>query len=171
MDDRNREIADAPIFSAMVTPHRSLGPKGFAALMIFVSCVCFSVGLMFWTIGAWPVAGFLGLDVLGIWIAFRLHYRAARVYEEIAISRTDVHVRKVSARGRVMEYHFNPHWLRLSIVRRDHEGCIRVSLAERGVELVLGAFLSPNDRDSFARAVAEALSAARAGYAPQAPQS
>lgn len=167
MDDRNREhAADTPFFSALVTPHRSLGRKGFALLMAFIATVCFSVGLMFWLIGAWPVAGFLGLDVLAIWLAFSLHYRAARAYEEIEISHTAVHVRKVSARGRVSEYHFNPRWLRLSVERRENEGCIRLSLAERGIELVLAAFLNPADRDSFARAVADALSTARSGYLP-----
>ena len=52
-------------FAAILTPHRSLGPKGFAVLMGAVCIVSFSTGLLFYLIGAWPVVGFMGLDVLG----------------------------------------------------------------------------------------------------------
>ena len=132
-------------------------------VMAFTGVVCFIAGLVFWSLGAWPIAGFFGLDVLALWLAFRLSYRSGRAYEEVKVSLHKVHVRKVSPAGRVSDYSFNPLWIRLSVTRLEDEGCVRISLVGRGIDLVLGAFLNPDDRESFARAVSGALATARAG--------
>ena len=70
--------AGQPVFRALLTPHRSLSPKGFALLMAVLFCVSLASGLFFLSLGAWPVVGFFGLDVLLLYGAFRLNYRAAR---------------------------------------------------------------------------------------------
>jgi uncharacterized membrane protein len=152
---------DAPIFSATLSPYRSLGPRGFAALMAVVSLISFTAGYVFYRIGAWPVMGFCGLDVLLVYGAFRLNYRAARAYEEIEVRRHVIHVRKVSARGRAVEYQFNPVWVRLEIERIEDEGVTRIVLYSRGEGLPLADFLNPDDRTSFAEAFRAAISMAR----------
>ena len=53
-----------PVFRAILHPHRSLGPKGFMILMGLLCAVNFGTGMMFWMLGAWPIMGFCGLDVL-----------------------------------------------------------------------------------------------------------
>lgn len=63
-------------FRAVLTPHRSLSPRGFLILMSVLATVSFATGLLFASIGAWPVLGFFGLDVGIIYLAFRLNYRA-----------------------------------------------------------------------------------------------
>src|SRR4029078_9097194 len=68
-------------FRALLTPHRSLSPTGFMILMGAVCLVSFGTGLLFYLLGAWPVIGFMGLDVLLIYVAFRLNYREGRLYE------------------------------------------------------------------------------------------
>ena len=59
------------LFSAMLTPHRSLNRVGFLVLMAFLSVVSFAAGVTFLILGAWPVFGFFGLDVLAVYFAFR----------------------------------------------------------------------------------------------------
>ena len=162
MGDRNPETDD-PFFSALVTPHRSLPRSGFRAVMIVAGAVCLSSGLVFWSMGAWPVAGFFGLDIAALWLAFKLSYRSGRAYEEVKVSHHEVHVRKVSPSGRIEDYRFNPLWIRLSVTRLEDEGCVKVSLVGRGIDLVLGGFLNPDDRESFANAFSRALHAARSG--------
>ncbi|MEQ1613237.1 MAG: DUF2244 domain-containing protein, partial [Hyphomicrobiaceae bacterium] len=41
-------------FRAVLTPHRSLGPRGFVILMTALSGINFVVGVAFWMMGAWP---------------------------------------------------------------------------------------------------------------------
>ena len=56
-------------------------------MMSLIAAVSFLSGIFFWSLGAWPVFGFFGLDVLLIYIAFRMNFRAARRYETIRLGR------------------------------------------------------------------------------------
>jgi len=165
MTDRNPDHAPdgEPVFSARLFPHRSLGPKGFVALMAFIGATSFACGLFFFMIGAWPVVGFVGLDVFAIWLAFRLSYRQARAYEEVAVWPHALRLRQVSAAGRVSEHEFNPSWARLRVERHEEFGITAMALTGQGREVALGAFLNPDDRESFATAFAQALAVARRG--------
>ena len=84
------------LFSALLTPHRSLNRAGFVVLMSFLSVVSFVAGVAFWMMGAWPVFGFFGLDVLAVYWAFRINFRHARASEEIRITSSELRVRRVS---------------------------------------------------------------------------
>ncbi|MYZ47420.1 DUF2244 domain-containing protein [Propylenella binzhouense] len=153
-------IAD-PIFSATLTPYRSLSPAGFGILMGFVGATCFGAGLLFWAIGAWPIVGFMGLDVLAIYAAFRLNYRSARAYEEIVVSRDELLIRKVTPRGRAREIRFNPYWVRLEIRELEDEGVTHLTVRSRSESVPVATFLNPDDRKSFAQAFGAALAEAR----------
>jgi uncharacterized membrane protein len=149
------------IFSATLVPHRSLGRRGFAAVMALIAGLWFTTGLYFWSLGAWPVIGFVGLDLAAIFIAFQLNYRAARVYEEVEVSRAALVIRKVAAGGRVQEIRFNPLWARLEVMELADEGVVRITVRSRESRVAVGAFLNPPDRTSFARAFAASLAEAR----------
>jgi uncharacterized membrane protein len=152
---------DDLIFSATLRPHRSLGRRGFLALMAVIAGLWFFTGLYFVALGAWPVLGFVGLDLFAIWLAFRLNYRAARAYEDIEVSRTALVIRKVGPSGRAQEIRFNPQWARLEVERLHEEGVTRIAVRMREARVPIGAFLNPDDRKSFANAFGAALAEAR----------
>jgi len=155
--------ADEPFFRALLTPHRSLGRNGFIVLMAILVGVWGVTGAVFLAMGAWPVFGFFGLDVLAIYIAFRLNYRAARTREEVEVSRTSVDIRKVAPSGRTEEHRFNPFWTRFLVSRHAEIGITAMVLRARQSEVSIGSFLNPDDRESFAAAFDRALATARAG--------
>ncbi|MBC2861573.1 DUF2244 domain-containing protein [Stappia sp. 28M-7] len=154
---------DRPFFAALLTPYRSLGPEGFRILMLVVCAICLSAGLLFLSLGAWPVFGFLGLDILLIFFAFRWNYRAARAYEEVQVSRTEIRIRKVLASGREQLYSCNPFWARLHVREEEDEGVVRITLTARDMSVDIGGFLNPEDRTSFAGALRQAVALAQAG--------
>lgn len=162
MADRN--AAGEPIFSATLTPYRSLPPAGFVALMAIVGAAWFATGIAFYLAGAWPVLGFFGVDFLLLWLAFHLNYRAGRAKEEVWLSRESLLIRKVSPSGRANEFRFNPAWVRLEIAEADDEGVIRIDICSRKARIPVGTFLNPGDRTSFARAFSAALAEARASF-------
>src|SRR5215218_2196550 len=84
------------LFSARLTPHRSLNRTGFLVLMAFLCAVSFVAGVAFLLMGAWPVFGFFGLDVLVIYWAFRVNFRSADATEDIVITPSELRVRRVS---------------------------------------------------------------------------
>lgn len=153
---------DDVIFSATLAPHRSLGRRGFVTLMGAIAGLWFLTGAYFWSLGAWPIFGFFGLDFLAIWLAFKLNYRAARAYEEVEVSRTELVIRKVAPSGRAQEIRFNPAWVRLEVEKVEDEGVRRIAVRTRDRRVPVGTFLNPEDRESFAQAFGAALAEARA---------
>ena len=154
---------DVEIFSARLTPHRSLNRTGFLAVMLFLSVVSFITGLVFLMMGAWPVFGFFGLDVLVIWWAFKVNFRAARASEEIVVTPLELRLRRVSHRGQVVEWTFNPLWVRLDQEVDEEYGIEHLYLISRGRRLRIAGFLGPQEKASFYNGLVEALHAARRG--------
>ena len=163
MSGDNAAFPEPTIFSAIITPHRSLGSTGFLVLMLCIGGVSFVAGVMFLLIGAWPVFGFLGLDVLLIYWAFRINYRAARAYEEVTVTTSELTVRKISHRGSVREWTLNPLWVRLERVAHEEFGIERLFLISHGRRLSIAACLGPDEKASFAGALSTALSEAKRG--------
>ena len=144
------------LFNAVLRPHRSLGPFGFHVLMALVALVSFTAGMVFFLIGAWPVVGFLGLDVLLIYGAFKLSYRSGRAFETVQLLPETLIVRRVNPAGRVRTWRFQPHWVRVSMANPPrHESQLTVS--SHGKRVTLGAFLTPRERVEVADALRTAL--------------
>lgn len=152
---------EAPVFEALLTPHRSLSRTGFVILMAIVVAATAFHGLVFAVAGAWPVAGFFVFDLVLLAGAFWLNYRAARAREMVSVSRTDLSIRKVAPSGRVRDYRFNPFWARFDIARHDEFGITGMRVSGEGRSTDVGSFLNPDDRESFAAAFAGALATVR----------
>src|SRR5712671_7783948 len=158
------QAADPPkLFSARLTPHRSLNRTGFLVLMAFLSAVSFAAGLAFLLMGAWPVLGFFGLDVVAIYWAFRVNFRRARASEEISVTPSELRVRRVSHRGHVVEFVLNPLWVQLDQKTHAEFGIEKLYLVSKGRRVSIASFLGPDEKASFAKALLAALQAARRG--------
>lgn len=152
---------DGELFmDAVLRPHRSLSAKAFKYMLAAVIAVNIVVAAFFWVQGAFPVAGFLGLDVLVLWLAFRMNYKSGRAAEYVRIAPGKVHVAALDQNGVATHWVLNPIWAR---VARDGRG---VLVREREGQMRLGAFLSPMECASFAAALSLALSKAKRGYSP-----
>jgi uncharacterized membrane protein len=163
MSPHNDSIREPTIFSAVLTPHRSLGRKGFVLLMLVLGGISFATGMVFLLAGAWPVFGFCGLDVLLVYWAFQVSYRRARAYEQVTVTPSELTVRKVSHRGRISEWTLNPLWVRLDRVVHAEFGIERLFLVSHGRRLAIAGFLGPDEKESFAHALAAALGEAKRG--------
>lgn len=150
-----------PVFAAILVPHRSMTPGGFAVLMAVVIALCASNAAFYWTLGAWPVAFFMLADVAILWLAIHLSYRSGRVSEEIELTREGLTVRKTDARGRHRQHTFRTFWARFHVDRDEARGITRMQIRGEGVVSTIGSFLNPDDKESFARAFQSALSSAR----------
>ena len=162
-NDFDPDAAEPILFSALLTPHRSLNRTGFVLVMAFLSLISFAAGVLFLMLGAWPVLGFFGLDILAIYVAFKINFRRARASEEIRVTPSELRVRRVSHRGHAVEFVLNPLWVKLDKVAHEEFGIEKLYLVSRGRSLSIGSFLSPDEKASFANALLGALQAARRG--------
>ena len=149
----NQELAP---FSAVLRPNRSLSAKGFLAIMVCISLVSFAAGAMFYTMGAWPVFGFFGLDVALIYLAFRLNYRSGQVYETVELHLDALSVTRVQPSGSSQSWTFNPYWVRLGIEQLPGERS-QLYLSSHGKRLVFGSFLTDPEKHHFANTLKAAL--------------
>jgi uncharacterized membrane protein len=151
------------LFSALLTPPRSLSRAGFLVVMAFVGIVSFTAGLAFLMMGAWPVLGFFGLDMLAIYWAFRVYFRRSTATEEFRVTPTELRVRRVSHRGHAFEFALNPLWVRLDQKTHPEFGIEKLYLVSKGRHVAIANFLGPDEKASFARSLTDALQAARRG--------
>lgn len=159
-DGAQADHFDKPLFEAALVPYRSLGQTGFRILMaVLISCWAF-VGLVFLKMGAWPIFGFFGLDVVLIYLAFRWNYHAARAREEISVSRSQLHIRQFTASGKMHEHRLNPFWTHFKVIRKTDIGIVAMQLESKERSIAIGSFLNPDDRESFATAFGAALAQA-----------
>ena len=162
-NDFDPGLPEPELFSALLTPHRSLNRTGFLVLMVFLSVVSFAAGLAFLLMGAWPVLGFFGLDVLAIYWAFRINFLRGRASEEISVTPSELRVRRVSHRGHVVEWVLNPVWVQLDQKIHAEFGIEKLYLVSKGRRVSIASFLGPDEKVSFAKALLAALQAARRG--------
>ena len=163
MSHDNDPPPEPTIFSAVLTPHRSLGPAGFLVFMLVLGGISFVAGMVFLIAGAWPVFGFFGLDVLLVYWAFRANYRSARAYEEVTVTPSELKFRKVTYHGRVSEWTLNPVWVRLDRDVHAEFGVERLFLVSHGRRLSIASFLGAKEKESFAGALSNALGEAKRG--------
>lgn len=161
MPDPATEPPSAPSTRWILTTYRSLSPRGFLILMTTLGVVSFVAGMVFLVIGAWPVFGFFGLDVLLIYIAFKLNYRSGRLYETVDLDPRMLTVTRVHPSGKSERFDFNPYWVRVS-VSEHRDGRTDLALLSHGEVFSFGGFLTDDERREFAGVLATALTSARA---------
>lgn len=147
---------DKILFNAVLRPNRSLAKKGFLWVMVIASLLCLTVGLMFLLAGAWPVTGFLGLELLLLHIALLMSYRSGHLTETIQLRKASLSVFRFVRNGSSFVWHFQPYWLQVEFNREAHHDS-QIILRSKGKSVSVGSFLSPNERADFAHALMKAL--------------
>ena len=145
----------------VLSSYRSLSPRGFVILMSFLAAVSFIAGVAFLLMGAWPVFGFFGLDVLLIYVAFKLNYRSGRLYETVELDPALLTVTRVHPSGEVERFEFNPYWVRVQL-SEGNDGRTSLALSSHGRSFGFARFLTDEERREFAGVLGDALAIARA---------
>lgn len=167
MDSRKPDAGEdavRPVFAALIRPHRSLGRSGFRAMMLICAAVVAFMAARFIALGFWPVSGFLALDLIGLYIAFRVNYRRGRSFEEVVLTPIELFFRRVTHRGEAREWRLNPLWTRLDKESDEEFGLQRLALVSRGERITIAGELSPPEREHFADEFGQALAKVKRGY-------
>src|SRR5262245_29044376 len=131
----------SPVFDAVIHPHRSLNATGLRVLFGVVLAGNAAVAVFLISMGGWPVLGFLGLDILAVWIALRLSVRQARAFERVVVDAETLLVERVDKEGARQEWRFPSYWVSVWFDGDEERGT--VTLRSHGRSLEVGAFLSP----------------------------
>lgn len=134
-----------------IYPHRSLSKKGFKILMLVIIFLCLTGGIIFWFMGAWPVFGFFGLDILLIYLAFKINYKSGEVYERIVIASEKFKISRGFPSGKVQTWELNPYWARVELIKIQNQSKLIISSKEKVVSI--GSFLNMFDKEKLERKI------------------
>lgn len=157
----NTQTQARPLFAATLTPNRSLGRSGLRVVVATLAVMASIPGMIFFSLGAWPIVGFLGLDVLLVWWAMSSSLRAGRRFEEVTLWPDQLELRQVAPSGEEQLRRFNPFFVKLVIDRDIDERTTGLHLRTRDDDIEIGAFLNSDDKTSFAKVFGTALKKAR----------
>lgn len=155
--------ADETVFAATIRPHRSLSREGARLVVTLVAAAGVISSIPFMIAGAWPVAGYFGLDVLLLYVAFRVNHKRAADFEEVQLTYVDLSLRKISHRGASREWRFNPAWVKIERQEDEDFGLQRLAIVSGATSIDVADQLSPQERAEFARAFEAGLIEARRG--------
>jgi uncharacterized membrane protein len=150
-----------PLFAAKLTPHRSLGRKGFRIVILLAAALATIPGIIFFSMGAWPIIGFLGLDIALFWWAMSASQRDRKRYEEVTLWPDQLEIKQVDGVGKETLSRFNPYFVKLVVDRDFNERTVALHLRTRDRDIVLGEFLNQDEKSSFAKAFGTALKRSR----------
>ena len=131
-----------------------------------ISLVCFTTGLVFTMLGAWPVMGFMGLDVALIYWAFRRNYQDAKMFETIELTANELTLERVYPSGRCQSWVFNPYWITVALVEHA-SGATKMQITSHGKSLNFGQFLSDAERREFTGVLNQEILAAKQSLVSQ----
>jgi uncharacterized membrane protein len=142
-----------------LTPNRSLSRKGFYWLIGAIVAMNLAIAVFLVALHAFPVPIFLGLDVIGVLVAFRASYRSAGQAERVQVSADEVRVSHETPRSSRTVWTSPTAFTRVS-VEGDDDARVRLRLS--GKVLTIGHALGPRERVAFADELEDAIRQARA---------
>ena len=148
--------AEPCFFEAVIVPHRSLSVRGLhylVAALCTLSCITTAV---FWWLGAWPIAGFNGVEITLALLLLRHNARGVRANEVLLLSDAGLRVIQTTQDGRRSETTVSPAWLRVDLQERPG----RVSglwLTAHGVRMEIAKSLGEDEKADLAQALRGAL--------------
>jgi len=148
-------LPQAPVFEALIVPHRSMTRRGVTYLAATVVVISLGIGMRFLLLGAWPVLLFslLEIPVLGVLLALNL--RECRASELILLDQRQITVTRTDAGGHQTSFSLPTAWLRVSL--EDDHGASRVILTSHGRGREIGGFLHEPDKALLCEALQRAM--------------
>jgi len=138
-------------------PNQSGSLRGIHIIIGFLLFVFIPTGVIFSLIGAWPVFGFMGAELLLLYVALRVNQRASKASERLELTDSSFTVNRTDAKGHQIVWQFQPQWLRVEF-QMPNEFVAHLSVNSKGHRLNLGQFLSPSEKSDVADHLKGALS-------------
>ncbi len=148
--------SDTLIFEAVISPHRSMKPRGLRVLMLGIlglGCVDIAV---FVHIGAWPIGGFCGAEFVLAALLLRLNASQSRASELVILSEQALRIIRTDARGRRHETRLPAAWLNVQLEERSGR-VPALRLVARHAREEIGRSLGEEEKRDLAGALEAAL--------------
>lgn len=128
-------------------------------MMIF-GAFSFFTGMMYLSLGAFPIVGFLAIGAVGLWIAFKLCFKYQRQWTRVRVTADHVRVDHVNPKGHASNIELPAAFTRVEL-KEPLTVHSWLTLAHKREAYVIGRFLTIEERASLADAIRAAQRDAR----------
>ncbi len=151
------ETDAAPIlFIAEIPPYRSLSRRGITIVVCVLAALSVGVAATAWVIGAWPVAGFAGLEIPAVFLLLRWNARGADSMERLVLTEDRLSIHRTDPRGRQTRITLSPAWL--NAVLEEPPGRVpSLVLVNRKLRVEVARGLGEGEKRDLAQALKAAL--------------
>ncbi len=147
---------NATLFEAKLRPHRSLSLRGLYIVLGFLGTISLGVTTLFWYLGAWPIAGFNGGEMLAAAALLRAHARSRREREVLLLSESGMRVLFYDQNGGTRERHLPGGWL--NVVIEERRGRVPgLLLTTHGRRFEVARMLGEDEKRDLAKALRDVL--------------
>ena len=120
--------------------------------MFFITIPASYIGISFFIMGAWPVLGFMGLEIILIYVAFKVLFKRSESYEHILLDKDKLKIFYNKKNVTLKEVELEPTWLQVK-VEDIYKNKDVLTLSSHGKKIVLGNFLIPKERLKLAKKI------------------
>mgnify|MGYP001186512070 CR=1 FL=1 len=136
-----------------IYPNNSLSQKGFYILMIFITLPCLFIGGMFFFMGAWPVLGFMGLELILIYIFFKILFHKNNFYEHVTLDKSKFNIHYSNKNKIFNTIVLEPTWIKVNIENKNKT----LIISTHGKTIELGKCLALKEKTNLAETIKSAL--------------
>ena len=141
------------ILNIVLIPNRSLTKSTFFLIISFLIVISISLGIFFYTIGAWPVIGFFGLDVILFSLIFYLHNKSLNISERIILTKNEMIIEKEKLFRKNLIVKFSPpNWINVTLKKSIYNKT-RLIIHSHGSAIFVGDFLTKIEKINLANSL------------------
>jgi uncharacterized membrane protein len=129
-------------------------PGAFKWLLVVFALVCLTVAGIFALLGAGPVLGFAGLELILLFVLLRTSFRRAATEEDVSIAGDATIVQRGGPNGRRIVARLQSYWLQVEPSLYGAQGIV---LRSRGTKISVGVGLPANEVRDLTAAVRGAV--------------
>ena len=149
-------MSEPVLLREILRQHQALGQRGWAIIFMALGLFFACFGLAMFVSGAWPVIGFLGVEIGGLYLAYRIITGRARRQEEVIVTPTTLSLSLRDARGHLVRQSFPTDACSVALNRpTTWDDPVVLRAGERRIPI--GVDLNPDQRQDIADRLLEAL--------------
>ena len=152
------------LYEISLYPYRSLNKIGFFILMFALGLVSFIAGIIFMLKGAWPVFGFFGLDVLLVYIFFKINFKSGKKKEVIILTKNKLIIKIYNSEKTFKIFKLDSSWLKINLIKlKNHTSKLQISSKNKSI--IIGSFLRYHEKIDVIYSLEKALKKYHFNYA------
>jgi len=136
--------------------NQSLTTRGLYILMFFITIPASYLGISFYVLGAWPVLGFMGFEILLIYIAFKILFYKNKFYEHIILDSEKLNILFKKKNKIIKKIELEPTWVQVKI-EKIYENEDTLIVSSHGKKIILANYLIPEERLKLAGKIKSGL--------------